>query len=60
MRFSEAYEPTYSFETAVEAFYRVSVFEWFSLKPDLQYVIHPGGKDTDNAFAATMRLEAHL
>jgi porin len=30
-------------EIAIETFYRIRFTEAFSLKPDLQYIIHPGG-----------------
>ncbi len=30
-------------ETSLEAFYRLRVTQWVSLKPDLQYIFHPNG-----------------
>lgn len=46
-----------SYELAIEAFYKVQFTPWLSLKPDLQYVIHPGGGGLDDALVATVRLE---
>lgn len=46
------------FELAIEAFYKVQITPWFSLKPDLQYVINPGGLASQrNAVVATVRAE---
>jgi porin len=43
-------------ETTVETFYKVRVLPWLSLKPDLQYVFHPGGDHQErDAFVATVR-----
>jgi porin len=44
-------------EVAVEAFYKVQITPWFSLKPDLQYIANPGGIGVDDALAATLRVE---
>ena len=44
-------------ETAVEAFYEIRLTPWLSVKPDLQYIHHPGGQDLDDAFAGTIRVE---
>lgn len=45
-------------EQAIETFYRVQVTPWLSVKPDLQYVINPGGQaDVSDALVATVRVE---
>ena len=45
-------------EWAFEAFVKFQVTPWLSIKPDLQYIIHPGGDATvDNALVGTLRLE---
>jgi len=49
------------FETAIELFYGFEPVPWVRLKPDLQYVIHPGGDSAlDNALLLTLRLAASL
>lgn len=48
-------------ETAIELFYRVQITPWFSVTPDLQYVINPGGdRDVRDALVGTLRLELSL
>jgi len=44
-------------EAAVEAFYKVSVTPFFSVKGDVQYVTNPGGVGADNAVVPTVRVE---
>ncbi|MEM6853182.1 MAG: carbohydrate porin [Planctomycetota bacterium] len=45
-------------EWAFEAFVKFQVTPWLSIKPDLQYIIHPGGDATvDDALVGTLRLE---
>lgn len=45
-------------ETALEAFYRLQLTPWLSLKPDLQFIRHPGGDASlDDALVATLRVE---
>ncbi|MBL9079037.1 MAG: carbohydrate porin [Planctomycetes bacterium] len=45
-------------ETAVELFYKVQVTPAFSLKPDLQWIVNPGGDPgLDDALVATLRAE---
>jgi len=39
-------------ETALELFYRFALTKWLILKPDLQYVVDPGG----DALVATLRV----
>lgn len=45
------------FETSIEAFYNFQVTPYLSVKPDLQYIIHPGADEAlDDALVATMRV----
>lgn len=61
--FSPALHTREDFELAIETFYRFRLTQWVSLKPDLQYVIHPSGggsltePDRHNALVCTLRLE---
>ena len=48
-------EQRYS-ETAIEAFYRYQLTEFLSVKPDIQYIVDPGGDGRD-AIVAGVRLE---
>lgn len=48
---------TKKYETSVEAFYNFQVTPYFSVKPDLQYILNPGGDASlDNALVLTIRL----
>lgn len=44
-------------ETAFELFYKYQLFGWMTLKPDLQYIINPGGAGLDDALAVGVRWE---
>lgn len=44
-------------ETAFELFYKLQLVPNLSLKPDLQYIVAPGGGGLDDAWVATLRLE---
>jgi len=52
-----------NYELAIETFYQIRFTEYLSLKPDLQYIIHPSGSGTldespiQNALVFTLRLE---
>jgi porin len=46
-----------SHETVIELFYRAEVSGWLSLKPDLQYIINPGGTRSRDALALGVRAE---
>ena len=46
----------YDHELEVETFYKVQMTPWASVKPDLQYIQHPGGRYED-ALVATVRLQ---
>jgi carbohydrate-selective porin OprB len=48
---------TQDHETAYELFYKVQVLPWASVKPDLQYITHPGGTGVDDALVGTVRVE---
>ena len=43
-------------ETAIELFYKVQVFPQWSLKPDIQFIVNPGGNG-DDAFVVGLRSE---
>ena len=51
------------YELAIETFYRIRFTQYVSLKPDLQYIIHPSGSGEigesarDNALVGSLRLE---
>jgi len=49
-----------SHELAWELFYRFEVTPWLHLKPDLQYIVHPGGVGNSDAFVGTLRVELTL
>jgi porin len=38
-----------NYELAIETLYRVRLTQWISLKPDLQYILHPSGSGMLNA-----------
>jgi len=38
-----------------EFFYRSQISPWFWIKPDLQYVVNPGGVDENDALALGVR-----
>ena len=44
-------------ETAIETYYNFQATSYLSVKPDLQYIIHPGGDAAlDDALVATLRV----
>ncbi len=49
----------YKYELAVEAFYMFKVFQRGAIKPDLQYIVHPGGSYRD-ALVAAVHLSIRL
>ena len=52
---------TESYETAFELFLGFEALPWMRVKPDLQYVVHPGGDASlDNAWIATVRVTLAL
>ena len=44
-------------ETAIEVFYKLQVMQWASVKPDIQYILTPGGADLNDALVGTLRVE---
>ncbi|WP_346796781.1 carbohydrate porin [Halomonas sp. Bachu 37] len=53
--------PAQSEEYNAEIYYGFHVADWLVLRPNLQYVIHPGGvNDTDNALVGGLMVEANL
>ncbi|WP_168201479.1 carbohydrate porin [Kushneria phosphatilytica] len=45
--------PSQGEEYDTELYYSIHLANWFKLRPNLQYVVHPGGNsDTDNAWVA--------
>jgi porin len=48
---------TEDYELAVELFYNIGLTPWLSLKPDLQYIVNPGGAGLDDALVGTLRIE---
>jgi len=51
----QALESRFS-ETAIELFHKFQWTPWFSIKPDVQYIVNPGGDGRD-AFVAGIRME---
>jgi porin len=49
-----------SYELAWELFYRLELTAWLYLKPDLQYIVQPGGAGRADAFVGTLRVELTL
>ncbi len=45
-----------NFESIIELNYWVQFNPWFYIAPDLQYVIHPKGRDTKNAFCIGVQI----
>jgi porin len=46
-----------SFELDVEGFYKLQLTPWFNVQPDLQYILHPSGRQRSDALVASLRLE---
>ena len=45
-------------ETVVELTYKIALAPWWSLQPDVQYIVHPGGSTaTPNAVVVGLRLD---
>ena len=44
-------------ELAIEFFHRFQISGAFSLKPDIQYVVNPGGRGEGDSIVATLRTE---
>jgi len=59
-RFSEAQEklgmPAFTQETAIELTYKAAMTPWWTLQPDIQYLVNPGGAiHTNNALVLGLR-----
>ncbi|MBN2581893.1 MAG: carbohydrate porin [Planctomycetes bacterium] len=44
-------------ETIMEMYYNAEIAPWLSVAPHIQYVIHPGGADADDAMVAGVRVQ---
>jgi porin len=47
-------------ELAIEAFHAIQAADWLTIKPDLQYIVNPGGMGLDDATVATLRAQISL
>jgi len=48
-------------ETSMELYYGFQVTKWLTVRPNVQYVVHPGGvNDVDNAWVAGLKFETTL
>ncbi|MGQ0627585.1 MAG: carbohydrate porin, partial [Phycisphaerales bacterium] len=43
-------------ETAIEVFYGVAVTPWLTVKPDLQYIVNPGGSGLQDALVSGVQV----
>lgn len=48
---------TEDYELAIELYYKLALTPWLNLKPDLQYIVNPGGNGNPDALVATLRAE---
>ncbi len=48
---------TDDYETAYEVFYKAQIMPWLAVKPDIQYIINPGGAGLKDALVGTVRVE---
>jgi porin len=55
---SDAGEEKQTFETVVEATYKIAINKWLYFQPDIQYIINPNGgnRDTGNALVTGARI----
>ncbi|QDU35593.1 Porin B precursor [Poriferisphaera corsica] len=44
-------------EFAAEVFYKAVLWDWMSLKPDVQWIANPGGEEGKDALVTTLRAE---
>jgi porin len=51
---SHAANLIYPYELEIEGFYQFALTPWMQVQPDMQYIIHPGGRYSD-ALVATLR-----
>jgi len=57
VRFSDEADFEKEGETAIELFYKAHLCGFLSVKPDLQYIVNPGGSANPDALAVGARLE---
>lgn len=55
--FAASSAPRFKDEQILEIYYKIQVFNWLSVTPDLQYVLNPGGQGTDDAVVAGVRIQ---
>ncbi|MCK9614236.1 MAG: carbohydrate porin [Candidatus Omnitrophica bacterium] len=55
---SDAGEEKQTFETVIEATYKIAINQWLYFQPDIQYIINPNGgnQDTGNALVTGARI----
>jgi porin len=58
-RLSPGQRAPHDFELALEAFYWAQASRWAAVQPDLQYIVHPGGR-YPAALVGTMRLKLNF
>lgn len=44
-------------ETVLETYYRIQVFPWLTVSPDLQWILRPGGETGRDAFVYGLRVQ---
>jgi len=50
------YDKFSSHETVLEAFYTLQLAKWWTVQPDVQWIIHPGGSGAiDDALVVALR-----
>lgn len=49
----------YPYELSLESLYQIQLTRWATLMPDLQYIVHPGGR-YPNALVGTLHLTVHF
>ena len=56
-----AFLPIQSTEYNSEIYYGIYLTDWLTVRPNLQYVVHPGGTDhVDNALVAGIKLQTRF
>lgn len=61
VKFSEARGAGFHYddEVCVESYYMIRALKWLKVKPDVQYIVHPGGiAGQSNALALTLQILA--
>ena len=44
-------------ENVLELFYKIRIAKWCEVKPDIQYIVNPGGLKTEGVVVGTLRLQ---